>query len=418
VHRVYRCSLLVVGDELLDGRVIDTNSDFITEKLDSIGIKVVLRVIAGDDVEHIGSALRLAVSLSDAIIITGGLGPTEDDLTREAVAEAFGLDLHRDKRLEENLRSFFSAMGRKMSFTNLKQADLVGEAVPITARLGTAPGQWLERDGRIIFLVPGVPREMRDMIEGDVVPLLARRFSIRETARSATFLVAARPESELAETVQEALVGLDDIRVSYRAMMGQIEIKLSAVENEVALAEAESRLREAIGLWIVAEGAETLEGNLGRELRSRGLALAVAESLTGGMVAERITRCPGSSDYFLGAVVAYSYAAKEELLGVDGRLLEVNGAVNEEVVEAMAKGVRERFSSHIGIALSGFAGPSGGGESEPPGTVVFGLADDRGAFSWRYRLPGDREMVRQFATTVILTIAYLYTRGEDVSHVR
>ncbi len=412
------CSLLAVGDELLDGRVVDTNSEFIAGKLASLGLKVVSRVIVGDDVGEIEAALRMAVDLADVVIVTGGLGPTGDDLTREAVAEAFGLPLRRDAQLEERLASFFSAMGRDMSPTNLKQADLVGEAVPIIARLGTAPGQRLEVQGKLIFLVPGVPREMRDMIERDVIPLLAQRYAIREASRGVTLVVAARPESELAEQIQGALSALNGVGVSYRAMMGQIEVRLSAYDDADLLAEAERRVRDELGPWVVAEGGEPLEGNLGRTLIARGMTLAVAESLTGGMVGERITRVPGSSHYFRGAVVAYTYEAKERLLGVDRRLLDEKGAVNEEVGKAMAAGVRERFSSDIGLALTGIAGPEHGGEAEPPGTVAFGLADGARTYGWKYRLPGDREMVRQFATTVMLTIAYFYVRGEDMSHVR
>jgi nicotinamide-nucleotide amidase len=415
---VYTCSLLAVGDELLDGRTDDTNSDFISEKLHPLGVRVVLRIIVGDDRGSIGRALALALELSNAVIITGGLGPTSDDLTREAVAGAMGLSLHRDMRLEQGLKKFFSAMGREMSPTNLKQADVVEGAVPIIARLGTAPGQWVEKDGKMVILVPGVPREMRDMIEGDVIPMLSERFALKETGRTVTMLVAARPESELAEQVEEALSGMQGIGVAYRAMMGQIEIKLAAREDGAGFKEAERRVRAALGPWVVAEGKETLEGNLGSELRSRGLTLAVAESLTGGMVGERITRAPGSSDYFRGGVVAYTNQSKEGMLGVEGELLLSKGAVSQEVAEAMARGVRERFCSSVGIALSGVAGPQSGGEAEPPGTVAFGLADSAGAHSWKYRLPGDREMVRQFATTVMLTIALFYARGEDISHVR
>ncbi len=413
-----RCSLLAVGDELLDGRVDDTNSDFISERLRLMGASVVLRLIVGDDREAIAGALSLALELSDAVIVTGGLGPTGDDLTREAVAEAMGLPLRRDETLAMGLREFFAAMGREMSPTNLKQADLVEGAVAITARLGTAPGQWIDTGRGVIVLVPGVPREMRDMMENDVIPMLSRRFALHETAETVVLLVAALPESELAEQVEKALAGMEDVGVSYRAMMGQIEVKLTARGDEAALAEAEKKVREALGPWVVAQGAETMEGNLGKELRSRGLTLAVAESLTGGMLGERLTRVPGSSDYFRGGIVAYDYKAKEGLLGVDPGLLESKGAVCAEVVEAMAAGVRERFSSELGLALSGVAGPGDGGENEPPGTVFFALADAGGTQSWKYRLPGDREMVRQFATTVMLTIAIFYARGEDVPHVR
>jgi len=415
---VYDCALLAVGDELLDGRVNDTNSDFIIDKFEPLGLKVVMRINVGDDMDHIGQALSLCMALSHVVIITGGLGPTGDDLTREAVAAALGLPLHRDERLEEALKGFFKAMGRKMSHTNLKQADLVEGAVPIGARLGTAPGQWVVKDGKMVVLIPGVPREMRDMIEGDVIPLLSERLALMDRSRKATFLVAALPESELAEQVEKALSGMEDIGVAYRAMMGQIEVKLSTRGEYAGFEEAERRLREALGPWIVGEGADTLEGNLGGELRRRGLTLAVAESLTGGMVGERITRVPGSSGYFSGSLVAYTYDAKKKLLGVDEDLLRSRGAVSEEVAEAMAKGARERLSSHLGIALSGVAGPGSGGETEPPGTVAFGLADESGTYGWKYRLPGDREMVREFATTLMLTIALFYARGEDFTHVR
>jgi competence/damage-inducible protein CinA-like protein len=415
---VQYCALLAVGDELLDGRVNDTNSDYIIEKFEPLGLEVVMRINVGDDLKRIGQALSLCMDLADVVIMTGGLGPTGDDLTREAVARALGLSLQRDMRLEKILRGFFAAMGRKMSPTNLKQADLVEGAVPIDPRLGTAPGQWVVKDGKMVILIPGVPREMRDMIEKDVIPLLSQRFALEDSSRKTTFLVAALPESELAEQVEKALSGMEGIGVAYRAMMGQIEVKLSAGPEQKGFDEAERRVREALGAWIAGEGGETLEGNLGNALRERGLTLAVAESLTGGMVGERITRVPGSSDYFRGSLVAYTYDAKRDLLGVDEDLLRARGAVNEEVAEAMARGARERFSSRLGIALSGVAGPGGGGEAEPPGTVAFGLADETATYSWKYRLPGDREMVRNFATTVMLAITLLYARGEDFTHVR
>jgi nicotinamide-nucleotide amidase len=415
---VLKCALLAVGDELLDGRVSDTNSDFIIDRFEPLGLEVVLRINVGDDQANIGHALSLCMNLADVVVITGGLGPTGDDLTREAVAESLRLPLRRDGRLEERLRGLFAAMGREMSDTNLKQADLIAGAVPIDARLGTAPGQWIEAGGRLVFLVPGVPREMRDMIEGDVIPLLSQRYVLEEKGRKKTFLVAAIPESELAEQVEKALSGLGGLKVAYRAMLGQIEVKLSAPYGHPGFEEAEERVRAALGAWVVGEGGETLEGNLGEALRGRALTLAVAESLTGGMVGERITRVPGSSEYFYGSLVAYTYNAKVGLLGVDAGVLRDRGAVNEEVAQAMARGARERFSSHLGIALSGVAGPDSGGEAEPPGTVAFGLADETGTYGWKYRLPGDREMVRQFATTVMLTIALLYVRGEDFTHVR
>jgi len=416
---VYTCSLVAVGHELLDGRISDTNSDFIADALASLGIKVGLRIIVDDDLEDLRSTLNWAAVRSDLIIVTGGLGPTHDDITREAAAEAFQLPLHRDPEIEEAVRGLFRHMDREMPPSNLKQADLMEGAAPITARLGTAPGQILEREGKIIVLLPGVPREMKDMMANDVVPMLKEKLSIERTRKTLSFTVAARPESEVAETVSPALAQFNDVSVSYRAQPGEIEVRLEEWEKEGGnLARAAEVLKEVLGPWLVAEGDETLEGNLGGELRSRSLTLAVAESCTGGMVGERITRIPGSSDYFLGGVVAYSYAVKERLLQVEKGLLEEKGAVCEEVAEAMARGVKQLFSSDIGLAVTGVAGPGTGNEKEPAGSVAFGLASSQESLAWKFMLPGNRDMVRRVATTVLLAITHFYLQGakEAIPH--
>lgn len=411
-----RCALLAVGDELLDGRVTDTNSEFISSRLLPLGWRVILRAAVGDEIGIISETVSLALQVSDLIVVTGGLGPTQDDLTREAVASALGRALERDPAIEESLRSFFSSMGREMSPSNARQADRVRGAEWLHARLGTAPGQWIEESGRVIVLLPGVPREMQDMLEKDVIPRLRGRYPGVETA-SAVLLVAARPESEVGERVYEALGDVEGLKVSYRALTGQVEVRLEGDEPEL-VEEGRRRVREALGEWVVAEGEESLEGNLGDELRKRGLTLAVAESCTGGMIGERITRVPGSSDYFRGGVVAYSYRAKEALLGVDAGLLREKGAVNEEVAEAMARGVRERLSSDLGLSVTGVAGPGTGGEREPVGTVVLAVADGEGARAFKYRLPGNREMVRTFAANIALALAYFKVRGVKVEDLR
>lgn len=411
-----RCALLAVGDELLDGRVTDTNTDYISRKLLSLGWKVVLQAAVGDDLELLAETVSWVLGLSDLVVVTGGLGPTEDDLTRDAVAMALGLGLERDAKVEKSLRAFFAAMGREMSPTNAKQADRVDGAEWLFPRLGTAPGQWIEYRGKTLVLLPGVPREMRDMLDNDVIPRLRERCPGRGTAVG-VLLVAARPESEVGERVSEAVRDLEGLRVSFRALTGQVEVRLAA-EEETLVSEGMRRVREVLGEWVVAEGEETLEGNLGRELRARDLTLAVAESCTGGMVGERITRVPGSSDYFRGGVVAYSYLAKEELLGVDARLLHARGAVNEEVAGAMAAGVRERLRADIGLSVTGVAGPGSGGEREPVGTVAFGVADRKGRRGFKYRLPGNREIVRQFAANIALAIVYFHVKGVEVGSLR
>ncbi|NPV58973.1 MAG: CinA family nicotinamide mononucleotide deamidase-related protein [Actinobacteria bacterium] len=411
------CALLAVGDELLDGRVEESNSSFISEKMRSLGVEVVLREVVGDDAELIKAAVVQAMEAADLLVITGGLGPTDDDLTREAVSEALDLPLVRDPRIERKLDQFFASMGREASPSNFKQADLLKGAEPLESGLGTAPGQWLLQGGKAIVLLPGVPHEMRAIMENE----LWRRLSALapgQEGESFSLLVAARPESEVGEEVLEAIAGLEGVSASFRVAEGRIEIKLSSRADPGNLTEAERRVKEKLGRWVVAEGGETLEGNLGKELRARKLTLAVAESLTGGMLGEAITSVPGSSDYFKGGIIAYDYGAKERLLGVDRALLEAVGAVSEEVAAAMARGAREALDASIGVALTGVAGPGSGGEREPPGTVAFGLSDNTGDWAWKYRLPGDRERVRRFAVTVALTIVLLYVRDGDIGNVR
>ncbi len=416
---MYKCSIIAVGDELLDGRVSDTNSEYITTKMASLGLEISLRVVVGDNVEKLADTIAWVSGISDVVIISGGLGPTSDDITREATAKALGVELKREHGLERGIERLFEKMARDMPASNLKQADVLEGATALAPRLGTAPGQWIERDGKYLVLLPGVPREMRDMMSGDVLPRLSERLQPRKGKSVVSLRVAARAESDLAEVVQGQLGGLEGVNVSYRAQPGQVEVKVSSLSQE-ATAQAASRIRAALDSWLVAEGDATLEGNLGRELRSRGLSLAIAESATGGMVGERITRVPGSSDYFKGGVIAYTYKAKEDLLGVSAEVLREKGAVNQEVAEAMALGVKERLGANLAIAVTGVAGPGTAGEKEPVGTVVFAIADREGSHSWKYRLPGNRDMVREASATISLALTYFHLRqgglSEEISH--
>ncbi|MDY6794219.1 MAG: competence/damage-inducible protein A [Actinomycetota bacterium] len=413
------CFLVAVGNELLDGRAKDTNSDFIADRLAALGIKVAMRLIVGDETQGLRETLNWAAKGSDLLIVTGGLGPTSDDITREAMAESLRLSLRRDPKIVRKLKSIFEKMGRDMPPSNLKQADIIEGASALQARLGTAPGQVIEHEGGLIILLPGVPREMRDMMDSDVIPMIRSRFKTKESFASVSFKIAGKPESEVGELVDDTLSGSDGVEVSYRAQPGLIEVRLEAWEGEKGrLRKAEERVREVLYPWLVAEGDESLEGNLGKELRRRGLTLAVAESCTGGMVGERITRVPGSSDYFLGGVISYSYSIKENLLGVDGLLLREKGAVCPEVAEAMARGVRSRLSSCLGISVIGVAGPGSGGERKPLGSVALGLSSREDTLSWKYRLPGDRDMVREVATSILLAITYFYIRGDGKVNIR
>lgn len=407
-------SVLVIGDEILDGRVEDTNSRWLHENLLRRGFRVSMIITVGDDLRRLRTALSCAWSLSDVTMAVGGLGPTGDDLTREAASEALRVPLRRQESLEERVRGIFRKLGRDMPPSNLRQADVLEGAVPLLRGAGTAPGQILEKEGKVLVLLPGVPREMMVMAEEEVFPFLEKKYGRGPAGGIAEFTVAARSESEVAEAVSSAVRGLPGLKVSYRALPGRVEVRMEAgAGDEDVLERAEERVDEVLGGCIVARKDETLEENLGKLLVREGLSLAVAESCTGGMVGERITRVPGSSRYFRGGVVAYTYRVKEEILGVDRRLLEEKGAVCPEVAEIMARKAGELFHADIGLAVTGVAGPSTGGEREPVGTVALGIFAGGKAMSWKVRLPGDRDAVRETASTVLLSAAFFHLRSGE-----
>jgi competence/damage-inducible protein CinA-like protein len=406
-----RISVLTIGDELLSGEVADTNLGSIARELKELGLVVCRHYTVGDSIPEIAGAVRELSERSEALVVTGGLGPTSDDLTCEAVAKAVGRPLEFQPHLEKNLRRFFEAMGRPMAEENLKQAYLPEGSTEIPTAGGTAPGFMLEHSGALLAVLPGVPREMEDMLKSHVVPEFKRRFEgfgVSVTRRIMTF---GAGESDVASLVAD-LIGKGTVRYGFLAMGGPVVVKLTASgetrQAARSLVDAEQELvSERMGPLMYAVDDEPMEEVVGGLLRGAGLTVAAAESITAGMVCSRMTNVPGSSDYFLGGVIAYSLDAKRDILGLPEGLLK-DGAVSTDVVEAMAVSVRKMFSTDLGVATSGVAGPGTGGERKPPGTACLALAHDGGVISLERRLPGYRQMVRNITTLAALNMIRLH----------
>jgi nicotinamide-nucleotide amidase len=406
-----RCEIVGVGTELLLGQIINTNASWIGQRLADVGWDCLRHTAVGDNQARIAEVIREALGRADAVIVTGGLGPTQDDVTREALAAVAGVPLVRRPELEEGLRERFGRMGvRRMAEMNLRQADVPEGARYIDNPRGTAPGLIVEVDGKPFYAVPGVPREMEGMLERVVLPDLAARAGEGRAIISRTLRTAGVGESRLAERLtplwEEA--GAGQVTLAYLASPGEVRVRLTAVgvTRDQAMAEiapVEARVREELGEIVYGTDEETLEAAVGRLLRERGGTLATAESLTGGLVGGRITAIPGSSDYYLGGIVAYATDAKASLLGVDRRLLADDGPVSEPVAAAMASGARKAFGADLGLAATGVAGPAEQA-GRPVGTLCLGVADATGTITQTLTAPGDRTQIRLWTSTVALDL--------------
>jgi competence/damage-inducible protein CinA-like protein len=402
-----RAAILAVGSELLGTERLDTNSLLLTRALARHGAELVRKAVAGDSEAEIADELSHTLPRVDLMIATGGLGPTSDDVTREAVAAALGRRLVPDAETLAAIERRFQAMGLRMAAVNRKQAEVVEGALVLPNANGTAPGMRLEAPGgAVLFLFPGVPRELEAMIPEHLEPWLALRSggAARETA---VLKVACVPESALEERIAPAYAEFGREAITVLAKPGDIRLEMTATgpeaERRALLAAMARRLSELAGDAVYADREEaTLESVAGDLLRGAGRTLAVAESCTGGLLAERLTRVPGSSGYFLGGAVVYTNALKTRLLGVPEALLAAHGAVSEPVARAMAEGVRGALGGDYGIGITGVAGPGGGSEEKPVGTVHLAVAGPDGAVHRRVRFPGDRERVRWQASQLAL----------------
>jgi nicotinamide-nucleotide amidase len=400
--------IIAVGSELLTPERLDTNSLFLTQQLNTLGIEVVTKTVIGDDVARLADAVRGALSRSEVVILTGGLGPTEDDVTREAVARALGRELVFHQDVCDAIERRFARMNRKMAEVNRRQAYVI-EGAEILANLnGTAPGLWIQDSGRMIALLPGPPSELKPMFAGDCMPRLERLVP-PQVIRTRFYRVAGMPESDLDQLIAPAYKPYSNPVTTILAAPGDIQIHLRARcaeerEAEALLQELGSRIEDLLGDRIYSRAGEPIEEVVGLRLRAAGATVSVAESCTGGMLAVRLTSVAGSSDYFVGGLTTYTNRMKTELLGVDPGLIEEHGAVSEPVAEAMARGAKLRTGSTYALSVTGVAGPGGGTEAKPVGTVVIGLAGPNGCQTRRIRFLGSRDRVRTLATQTALDI--------------
>ena len=403
-----RCEVIAVGTELLLGQIVDTNSSWIGEQLALAGIDSHFQIKVGDNAQRIASALRIALERSDAVIMCGGLGPTQDDITRDVIADVLGVRLIRRPELEERIRAMFGSRGREMPANNLRQADVPEGAEVLAEMPGTAPGLCCPvGESQVIYAVPGVPYEMKAMVGGSILTDLRRRAGVSSVIRSRTLRTWGHSESGLAELLADRITELDELGNPTLAFLASgiegLKVRITAKAEDDAAAEAilddeEARLRAIIGHLVFGMDDETMESVVIDLLRERGQTLAVAESLTGGLITSRLTEVPGSSDVLLGGVVSYASEVKYDLLDVpEGPVVSAAAAA------AMAQGVRERLGADVGIAVTGVAGPAEQ-EGQPVGTVFLGVAVGQAGEAVGTRLPGDRQRIREFSTISVLNL--------------
>ena len=409
-----RAEVVAIGTELLLGDIANTNAQTIGRELARIGVDCYVHSAVGDNVERIAEALRAALERADAVVVTGGLGPTQDDVTREAIAALVGVPLIRDDRLVEELRSRFERMRRDMPESNLRQADRPEGAVSLPNPIGTAPGLLVEHEGKVIYAVPGVPSEMERMLQAEVLPDLARRSGEAASIVSRVIRVSGMAESAVGETLEPTwrALGPGDVTMAFLAGGGEVRVRLTAKGPSEAAAnerldQVEAEVRAALGPAVVGVGDETIELVVSRLLDDRGWTLAVAESVTGGLIAARMTELPGASTQFRGGVVSYATDAKSAVLDVDPSLIDEHGVVSGPVARAMAAGARKELDADVGIATTGVAGPTEF-DGKPVGTVVLAVSGPMGEFDREVHLPGDRTTIRRIASGAALNLCRLY----------
>jgi nicotinamide-nucleotide amidase len=407
-----KAEIIAVGSELLTPDRLDTNSLFLTEELNKLGIEVVRKTIVGDNRELLAEAFREALKRVSLVIASGGLGPTEDDLTRETVADLLHRKLQRNDEVVRAIEARFRSFKRDMPSVNLRQAMVPEGAEVLQNPRGTAPGLWLEDAGRMIALLPGPPRELKPLFLEQVLPRLQRRVSgVRMYKRE--LRVTGLGESHVEERIRAIYTRYTDVDTTILASPGEIQVHLrywteDAVHANETLDEMVRSFELALGDRIFAHSAASLEEVVAEILVHNRSTIAAAESCTGGLLAERLTRIPGSSSYFLGGVVCYSNELKTVWAEVPPNLIAAKGAVSSEVAVALAEGIRRRVGSTLGVGITGVAGPGGGSEEKPVGTVHIALASPVGVKERLVHLPGDREMVRFHASQVALDVIRMH----------
>jgi nicotinamide-nucleotide amidase len=410
-----KAEIIAVGSELLTPDRLDTNSLFLTEELNKLGIEVLRKTIVGDQRELLAEAFRDALNRVPVVISSGGLGPTEDDLTRETVAELLGRRLQRNEDVVRAIEARFRSFKRDMPAVNLRQAMVPEGAEVLENPRGTAPGLWIEDKGRMVALLPGPPRELRPLFLEQVMPRLRRRVS-GERMFHRELRVTGLGESHVEERIRAIYTRYKNVNTTILASPGEIQIHLrmwtdDATQAENTLDEIVQSFELALGDRIFAHKGVPLEEVVAELLSTNRSTIATAESCTGGLLAERLTSIPGSSNYFLGGVVSYSNERKTAWTEVPAEMIAAKGAVSAEVAVALAEGIRRSVGSTFGVGITGIAGPGGGSEEKPVGTVYIALAAPGGTKERLVHVPGDREAVRFYASQIALDMVrvhYLY----------
>jgi nicotinamide-nucleotide amidase len=398
--------IIAVGSELLTPFRQDSNSLYLTGELNALGVEVAFKTIVGDNLKHIVRAATTALSRVDIVIFGGGLGPTEDDLTREAVAETLGLSLRRDPAILESIEARFAERGWKMSSNNAKQADVIPGAIVLSNSNGTAPGQWIsgKSDGKekIVILLPGPPHELKALFGGMVLDRLRARVP-KQFIATRMLKITGMGESACDARVAPIYKRFPDVDTTILAGAGEIQLHLrtraeSAETAQARVDELVAKVEDELGDFVFSDNGESLEQIVSYYLQMRNATIAVAESCTGGLVAERLTSISGSSRSFMGGAVVYSNALKTEFADVPADLVDIYGGVSEPVAKALAEGIRKRCGTTLGLGITGVAGPTGGTLEKPVGLVFHALASESGTEVVKRNFPGDRERVRWFAS--------------------
>ena len=401
-----RAELIGIGTEILLGQICNNNAQWMSQRLAEIGVDVHHHQAVGDNVERIADALRLAIGRADAVIATGGLGPTQDDITREGLALALGRPLVRRPEIERFLRDRYRRLGREMPESNLQQCDVPEGADHILPDRGTAPGLICDAGGgTTVYVVPGVPAEMREMMTGTILPRLELAAGPAALV-SRTIRTTGISEARVAEILDDLFRTSTNPTVAYLASVNEVKVRLTAKATDRAEAESlldavAKEIAARLGDRVFTTDDEELEQVVGRLMRATGATVSCAESLTGGSLAVRLSLAPGASGYFRGSAVCYTAEAKREVLGVSQATIDGAGVVSEACASEMAAGARGLFGSDLALSLTGVAGPEAH-DGKPPGTVCLGLATAGGERAWTFRVPGDRDMVRRWAEQAAL----------------
>ncbi len=412
-----KAEIICVGTELLLGQIVDTNAAYLARILAQHGIDLYYKSTVGDNLQRLVALLEQAWARSDLIIVSGGLGPTLDDLTREALALLVHEDLEEDPGARRAVEEYFRRRNLKMTPNNLRQATRPRSAVCLPNPYGTAPGLWLEKDGRIIVALPGVPLEMKNLMEQEVLPRLRRKLdAVSSVLYSRVIKTAGIGEAALEEEIIDLLAGQANPTIAPLAKRGEVHLRLTAKarsekEARELVDPVEKEIRARLKGYIFGVDQELLEEAVGKKLAAQKLTLGVAESCTGGLICHRITGVPGSSAYFQMGIVAYSNHCKEELLGVDRELLRRYGAVSPQTARAMAEGMRERYGVDVALSTTGIAGPGGGTPQKPVGLVYLALAHAGGTIVRRENFSWDRENNKTAAAQAGLVLLWQFLGG-------